>query len=228
MMTTAPTRAKCGPRARENSIMNKLVFSAAIVAISVSSFAQVFDMGNNLEHRSIDVSGGAGVQGSTIPVYEDMGGTFSAFAANTNLGFEDYNAIGTDPVNMVALRFIGGVTTAGTTLNFAFFNPDTSPATNFNVTFGTAGNFIWTITVGSIIVPNDGILQITGVSGATGRWFMSDAAPTVGSTDFNYGMGSGLVPQRNGKFAIDTVPEPASMIALGLGLAGAIARKRKK
>lgn len=208
--------------------MNKLVFSAAIVAISVSSFAQVFDMGNNLEHRSIDVSGGTGVQGSTIPVYQDMTGTFAAFAPSANLGFEDYNAIGTDPVNMIALRFIGGVTTAGSTLNFAFFNADTSPATNFNVTFGQAGNFIWTITLNSTVVPNDGILQISGVNGATGQWFLSADTPSIGTNNPAFGSGSGLNPQRTQKFAIDTVPEPASMIALGLGLAGAIARKRKK
>lgn len=208
--------------------MNKFAISAALAATTVCSFAQVFNMDGNLEHRSVDLTGGAGVQGSTIPVYEDVAGPFAAFGASANLGFEDYNSVGNDPVNMVALRFVGGVTAAGGTLNFAFFNMDQSPATNFNVILPQAGNFIWTITVASTVIPNDGILQVTGVNGSTGQWFLSPTAPTVGTNDINFGSGSGLSPQRTAKFAIDTVPEPASMIALGLGLAGAIARKRKK
>jgi len=173
-----------------------------------------------------------GVAGASMgqTVYDSIAGPYSAFAASTGLlGYDDYttNQGGTS-FSMYQFKFVGGVTTVGGILTFQFYHAsDTtlaSPYTGFSVALPQAGNFIWTITMGTNLnIDNTGYVAGFADAATTGQWFLTGTAPAVGSNSTTF---SDNTSNKYHAFAM-AVPEPASMTAMGLGLVALISKRRK-
>lgn len=168
-------------------------------------------------------------------VYTGIPGPYSAFGAAAGpVGFDDYDS--TDPYPTMILgsiRFVGGVTAVGGTMQFDFYDTNLQLANTFTVNLPQAGNFIWTITLGAnggkdsvFTIPSDGVLEISAINGATGAWFMTTTAPTVGSNNIAFGTGSTLNPQRYNAFELNAVPAPGALALVGLG--GLVAGRRRR
>lgn len=174
-------------------------------------------------------AGIAGAAHSQV-VFSNMNGSYSAFSPSAGLiGYDDYSSTaGGSSFVLGSLRFVGGVSTAGSTLGFFFFNAGDTGLTNvvqsFGTTLNTGGDFIWTISNINLVVPTNGIMAIATQNGALGRWFLNQNNPTVGTDDPNFGYVQGF----HEAFELTAVPEPASMLALGAGIAALVAKRRKK
>src|SRR5690606_4954947 len=92
--------------------------------------------------------------------------------------------------------FAGGVTTAGQQLRVNFYNTSNTLVNFFTVNLQLGGsNQIWTITLGitsdgsdSIFeIPSAGRVEIVAQGGATGRFWLTTTAPTIGSNDISWG-----------------------------------------
>ena len=159
------------------------------------------------------------------PVFSAIPGPYAAFAAATgSLGFDDYDSILPGGYDVLTdLKFVGGVTTVGGTLTFNFFHPDGTAISNFSVTLPQAGNFIWTIDTINVLIPTDGIMQITAGENTTGQWFLSATAPTLGTQSSTFGGANGGAFSH--RFELQ-VPAPGA--AALLGLAGLVAGRRRR
>lgn len=190
------------------------------------SFAQMFEMGSDLEHRTINLSGLESPSTPTV-VYSAIPGPYVAFAPRAgSLGFDDYTSTSATPFGLNSMRFVGGVTTAGQQLRFDFFDSSTNFVGGFTSTFGSAGNFIWTISglnLLNITLPTSGLVQISAINGATGQWFLSSTVPSVGTNNLTVG---GAAPNFSHRMELEAVPEPATLTAVGLGLAALLRRKK--
>jgi len=160
-------------------------------------------------------------------VYRHMDGTYAAFPASSSLGFDDYTTTafpGDSMVSLSSMRFVGGVTTANTSLRFNFYNAAGNTLLNsFDATFGQAGNFIWTINnLGGMNIASKGIVEVLGLDGATGKWYLSNSATTIGSDDRSFGDNTALYQH---SFEL-SVPAPGSLALLGLG--GVMNRRRRR
>jgi len=204
-----------------------LVFALALPAAAIAQqwdYVADAEVGGRTFTMPVQISaaplGGSDIIDRVSTVYSSMAGSPGAFAAAAGpIGFDDYSVVGeTAPFLLDNLRFAGGTTAVGGQIRFEFYNPDSSAAGNFTVSLPTAGNFFWTINItpGLFFVPNSGILQLNALT-ATGQWFLTTSAPTVGTNDINFGAGSGLNPKRNQMFELNSVPEPTSMALIAIG-----------
>lgn len=157
-------------------------------------------------------------------VYSAIPGPYVGFpAAGGSLGFDDYSSTMTAPVETLqSLRFVGGVTNAGETLQFDIYSTSAVLVNSFQVTLPQGGNFIWTINSINLDIPKDGLLQISAIGGGTGRWFLSETAPSVGTNNLALGGASGVYSHR---FEF-TTPTPGALALLGLGGLAASRRRR--
>lgn len=124
---------------------------------------------------------------------------------------------------MTILKFVGGVSVANTSLEFGFWDESGNTLiSSFSTTFAQAGHFIWTITVDSggdaVMDGKNGWLEIMGTSGATGKWFLTTTAPTIGSQAFVTGT-------YRHAFAVTTVPAPGAIALLECLLGGAVSQR---
>ncbi len=159
---------------------------------------------------------------------------FSAFAAAGGVvATDDYQAAvpaGDEVIQLSEFKFVGGVDTVGGVAFFDFFDADEAFVDGFGVALPQAGDFIWTITIGSDVqVPADGFVQMvvddTGMFGppTLGRMFLGDAGPTIGTTA-NDPPGVPVVGEPgqffNHNFEItgnSLVPEPGSLALFAMG-----------
>ena len=162
-----------------------------------------------------------------VPVYSSIPGPYSAFAAGQFASRDDYvSNQGGSTFNMDALRFAGGVTTAGMQLDFFLLDSATNVVSSFGVTLPQGGDFIWTITVGSLPAATAGFLQIQTHSATdSGRWFLTTTAAAPGSNSFSTGFGSTLTPPQIATFELQT-PAPGVLALMGLG--GLVATRRRR
>ncbi len=167
------------------------------------------------------------------PMYSSIPGPYSAFTAGAFAHRDDYQSVhpatGSGNFQMDAMRFVGGVTAVGGILDFFFLDATgTTVISSFGVTFPSAGDFIWTITMtgGPLPVGVNGQLQIQSRTGTSGRWFMTTTAAAPGTNSLTFGHGSTLAPQRYGAFEIQAIPAPGAAALLGLG--GLMATRRRR
>lgn len=149
---------------------------------------------------------------------------------NTYLSRDDYVSTLTAGTTgeLVKLEFFGGIASgsAGTTLLFDFYDANEVYVSGFTVDLpsGQTGWYLWTLTLDvPVPIPAAGIIALGVGQDTSAGWFVSAAAPTIGSTgDTLPGIEDGGVPQ-NHKFAL-MVPEPASLSLLA-GLALLLTRR---
>jgi len=160
-------------------------------------------------------------------VYSHLNGPYAAFAAANYLGFDDYAtalAVSGPTMSLNSMQFVGGVTTAGSSITFNFYNSaGTTLLNSFSSTFGTAGNFLWSVTnLGGFTVGSSGVLELVAQTGKTGQWFLSTSATTVGSDSRTFG---DTTTTNQHSFSL-SIPAPGSLALVGLG--GLLAARRRR
>lgn len=216
--------------------MKKLFCSLAVLtALAITGTARAqFTPGVTLDYQPVDALSVAALEQT---VYLGIAGPYAAFApASGVLGFDDYASTAANATfNLVRFQFVGGVRFSGNVapinraLQFEFYDPDANLVNTFAVAFPASGDFIWTITFGTLLqVPSDGFVQARTLGNSTGRWFLTSSRPVVGSNSFAVGGFGGIYNHAFGMVA--SVPEPGSvalllsMTTLGIGL---VARRRR-
>jgi len=201
--------------------------STVVLALAAGALTTAANAGFVATAAPLDSGSGYGDRATVV--YSGIPGTYSAFAAATGpIGFDGYTStVGGPTFLLESLRFVGGVSTVGGVITFEFFDSASNFVSSTSASFLTAGNFIWTLTLGTpITVPSAGILQLRAAATTTGRWFFTDTAPSVGVNAVAFGSGSGLAPQRNNAFELTAVPAPAGLALAGL--AGLFAGRRRR
>jgi hypothetical protein len=209
--------------------MKKFGFAVAALCVAAGAAQAITLTAHSIETGALvyssDTAVSYGPRADTV-VYSHIPGPYSAFAAANYLGFDDYTTTVAGPIaSLNSMRFVGGVTTANTTLSFNFYDASGATLVNsFTSTFGQAGNFIWSITeLGGFDVASIGILEIVGTAtSTTGRWFLSTSATTVGTDSRTFGDTS---TTNQHSFEL-SVPAPGSLALLGLG--GIVAGRRRR
>lgn len=167
-------------------------------------------------------------------VFSAMDGPYVAFPVATgNAGFDDYQSTYTDAPFMLlqSFRFVGGVTTVGGSVTFSFFDSDENLHDSFSVALPLTGDRIWTIGFESAPglkdsdfgIPASGYVQMTVDAATTGRWFLSETAPLIGTE--SRAPGEGSLETHSHRFELN-IPAPGASALLGLG--GLVAMRRRR
>lgn len=172
------------------------------------------------------LEGGTTYQERNTVVYTGIPGTpnYSAFPAATgNLGFDDYQStMAGNFDNIIALRFVGGVTAIGGIIDINFYDSAANPLSSIAIQLPLAGPRIWTISGFAALGAKNGFMELVARDGTTAQWFLTAAAPTVGTNQLGVG-GAGTT--LNHAFEL-TVPAPSALALLGMG--GIIAGRRRR
>ncbi|MBX3410191.1 MAG: hypothetical protein KF859_09935 [Phycisphaeraceae bacterium] len=199
--------------------MNKMCFALAL-ACAAGANAAIVAVPTPIDDATV-FTPRSGVVFSNIP------GPYQAFPAGGGvLGFDDYQStMVNNAEELQSIRFVGGVTQAGMVLQFQFYTENAILLSSFNVALPQGGNFIWTISplgAGNFTAAKNGFMQIVAQGNATGQWFLTGTAPSVGTSDPTVGGAGGTL---NHAFELVT-PTPGTMALLGAGGLVAIRRRR--
>jgi hypothetical protein len=158
-----------------------------------------------------------GVTRTETGIAVKFGGTEVDFLGATRTGF---SVPGTDTLNFVTIRIITSTT------------PPPSDSFSFNYTVGvTLTNNAPPGTNASLLLPFTGTFAVTGINTGAGTFTNTFTSPVAGSVTIGGIIFTGVVnqfspPTVNGSLGsiggdiVATVPEPASIAMLGMGLAG--------
>lgn len=208
----------------------RIILTAALLAAaagtSLAAPQGIVDHGNvpllGPSHATAAPLDSVTVDRSADVMFANMGAGagYAAYGAATGvIGWDDYVSVAAGPLDLTTVKFIGGVTVAGGIVWFDFFDYAGANWINgFGVQLPQAGNYIWTITLGSVYtVDPTGILQITAdtASGTLGQWYLSDALPNVGTQDPNFGYAP---PPYTAKFELRALPTVSGPFCFGDGI----------
>lgn len=213
--------------------MKTTVFGVLVIAAAAAS-AQASSRGITVSWEPIPEDSEYVLRNEYSSVFSAMASPFAALAAASGpLGFDDYQSTFTDGPEFAlqSMRFVGGVTTAGSAMIFEFQNPDMSVANTATVNLPQAGNFIWTIRFDSAVgakdsdffIPANGFLALSTAAETTGQWYLSTELPTIGTESREEGQGTATTHSH--RFELN-VPAPGALAVLGLG-GLALARRRR-
>lgn len=223
------------------------------------SYTQLIDGQNGVTVTATPIDEARSAGDRNVVAYENLDPGANGYVAFSNppaaagefLGFDDYgtglagSSAPTAPlgapdggnITLAEFQFIGGINAVGDELAFAFFDNAGNPVNGFSIALSQAGNFIWTITLGSgFDVPAEGLIRGEVLAG-TGQWFLGDAGPTVGYEDDTFASPPGASPSfgpiSSGagtnfsyNFALVEVPAPGALAVFGLGGLAAARRRR--
>jgi|GEM_PF-3120387 len=170
--------------------------------------------------------------------WELNGNLFAVSASSGQVSFDDYTTTeytGVGSTTTLAKhRFVGGVANAGEVLFFTFYTATGfAYVDSYGVQLSSAGDFLYTINITTpFAIPANGIVSMWADDGSvltpsTGKWYLSDLAPTIGSTGPTFPGFSGPAGEPlNHIQQIENVPAPAGLALLGLG--GALAARRRR
>lgn len=215
-------------------------FSASAAALDTVDHTgdAVLSQGNgvNISWQAIGEANPFGPRNTVV--YSDMAGggtsgnnygSFGLTTGNIPAGTEDYTTFDTLGFTMKIFRFIGGVGAAGHVAWFDFYDSLSVYYDSFGVQFPVGGAYLWTITITNPMAITGtgfavGYADIFGFApGSTFEWYLSAAAPTIGTNNPAFGSGSGFGYSHN--FEMET-PAPGALALLGL--AGLAARRRRR
>jgi hypothetical protein len=173
-------------------------------------------------------------------LYAGTAGYWGYPAASGPIGFDDYDFTpGVSSVGISALKFVGGVQSAGMIMWFDFFTAGGSYINSLGAQFPQGGNWIWTLNISSppyTGLAHTGILQLVadttyGTLPSLGQWYFTSAdALIVGSNNVTFGppfLGTTTSPIWTVQdFALVChIPEPATLALLGSGLLVLVRRR---
>lgn len=209
--------------------MKKFGFAVAALCVAAGAAQAITLTAYSIETGAMvytsDTAVAYGPRADTV-VYSHIPGPYGAFAAGNYLGFDDYTTTVAGPTaSLNSMRFVGGVTTVGASVSFNFYDSTGVTLINsFTSTFGTAGNFIWSITnIGGMSIASSGILELEAGVGFAGQWFLSTSATTVGSDSRSFGDSTNPLSQHSFELS---VPAPSSLALLAFGGIAAGRRRR--
>lgn len=230
-------------------MIRRIAFAAGLAVLSSAAMADMFP-GMNINHSgytiyqavSTEIGNHSADRGSHS-WYADMETGPNGYVAfpptalevdgQTEVaGVADYFSAATSNISMEQFKFVGGVDVVGGVMFFDFFDVTGAYVDGFGVQLSSAGNFIWTITLGTPMnIASGGYVQasvddedLAGVgSFAASQWFLGNNGATIGdagapeaSPDFNY----------NFEIIGVAVPTPGSLALLGLGGLATVRRRR--
>lgn len=206
-----------------------LLAVAGLAAAASADFINV--PANQRTVLSVTAAGLDEVTPAGTPVYAGIPGPYTAYAVGAFAENDDYQTGGAGNFQCDVVKFVGGVSAVGGTLDFFFLDSTgVNVISSFAVALPSAGDFIWTITLTpgpGFTAAHDGRLHIQTRLGTTGRWFMTTSAPTTGTNSLAVGHGSELVNPARAAFELqELVPSPGSLALLGLGGLAAARRRR--
>jgi hypothetical protein len=206
----------------------------AVMAIAGSAAAQLHLPSSAATGIPISLEDSGVLRGVPSDVYDGIAGPYAAFAAAGGvLGADDYVTTTAGPDFLMAqFLFVGGVTNVGETIRVNFLDTDENLVNFFTVALPVGGSTsLWTITLGAGVggiestfaVPSAGFVSIETVDTATGRFWLTQTLPIIGTNDINV---LGAPGTHNHAFAMREVPAPGAFALLTLG--GALAARRRR
>ena len=211
--------------------MKRLVLSLAALALTGAAYADmmILEDGVNATITPSSDGGGGSIESDVGIVYDSMLFEGNVQTPTTGPGgsiTDDYASVISSPSTLNVFKFVGGVEVANTVVFFNFFDTGGTFVDGFGVRLSSAGfTFVWTITITdptSIDVPAAGFLQLVaddgtnnaGLGPTNAAWRFKDVQPAIGSSIGNVH-----------RMQLDVIPEPATLMLLGLGAIAAIRRR---
>lgn len=177
----------------------------------------------------------------TLPDYSNMymaGSAWTTTATGVIVAEDDFDGVAPDGPGdqagrhwVESIKFVGGVSGPLQVIWFTFYDAAHGYVDYVGGQFPFGGNYIWTLNISDphgAEAEEDGYFQMWAAAGygTTATWFMDTNGPTLGTTAANPpNLGFPGHPPLNYKFEINFIPEPSTLVLLGMGALALIRRR---